>query len=81
MRIVAPIPKTILLVRQNLSKTNLFLRGNFTPFMRKKYSNLRPLLSISFAQRFRKYNKFGHCTKGSGSKKTFKWSEQRKKNP
>ena len=35
MRIVASIPKTILLKRQNSSKIKLFLRCDFTPFLRK----------------------------------------------
>ena len=35
-----------------------------------KYSNLRPLLSITFPQGFRKSKKFGHLTSGSGGKKT-----------
>ena len=52
--------KKIMLVGQNLSKSKLFLRGDFTPFMRKKYSNLRPFLSIIFPQGFGKSKKFGH---------------------
>ena len=45
----------------------------------QKFSNLRPLLSITFPQGFRKSKKFGHWTLGSGGKKTFKWSEQMEK--
>ena len=50
MQIVAPIPKTILLVRQNSSKIKLFFARQFYTLYEKKYSNLRPLLSISFPQ-------------------------------
>ena len=43
------------------------------------FSNLRPLLSITFAQGFRISKKLGHCTLGSGGKKTFKRGEQMRK--
>ena len=39
---------------------------------KQKCSNLRPLLSITFPQGFRRSKNFGHPTLGSGGKKTFK---------
>ena len=42
----------------------------------QKFSNLRPLLSITFPQGFRKSKKFGHWTLRSEGKKTFKQGEQ-----
>ena len=45
----------------------------------RKNSNRRPLLFITFPQEFRKSNKFGHWTSGSGGKRTCNWSEQMKK--
>ena len=41
-----------------------------------KFSNLRPVLSITFPQEFRKSKKFGHWTPKSGGKKTVKRSEK-----
>ena len=45
----------------------------------QKFSNLRPFLSITFTQWFKKSKIFGHVTFGSGGKKAFKRSEQMKK--
>ena len=70
--------KKILLVWQNSSKI-IFFAQRFYTLHEQTYSNLRPPLSISFPQGFRKSKKFGHWTLGSGGTKTFKWSEQRKK--
>ena len=42
----------------------------------QKLSNLRPLLSITFPQGFKKSKKFGHWNSRSGGKKTVKRSEQ-----
>ena len=53
-------------------KKNSFCRGNFIPFMRKKFSNLRPLLCITFPQGFLKSKKFAHRTSGSGGKRPLK---------
>ena len=78
MRIAAPIPNKILLVRQNLLKKKKNARRFYTLY-EQKYLNLRPLLSISFPQGFRQSKKFGHWTLGSGVQKRFEWSEQRKK--
>ena len=64
-----------MLVRQILLKIKL-LHRDLKPIISK---SLRPLLCISFPQGFVKFKKFGHWTSGSGGKKTFKWSEQRKK--
>ena len=47
MRIVAPIPKKILLLRQNFSKIELFFCAAISN------SNLKPLLFVSFPQGFR----------------------------
>ena len=57
-------------------RKKLFLHSDFTPFYEQKFSNMRPLLSITFAWISKK---FGHCTLGSGGKKTFKRCEQLKK--
>ena len=54
----------------------LFSRRRFDTLYEKKFSNMRPLLSITFPQGFRKSKKFGHWTSGSEGKKTFKLSEQ-----
>ena len=51
----------------------------FYTLYEQKFSNRRPLLSITFPQGFRKSKKFGHWTLGSVGKKTFKRSEQIKK--
>ena len=58
------------------SKKNTFFAGQFYTFYEQKFSNLRPLLSITFPQGFRESKKFGHWTLGSGGKKRFKRSEQ-----
>ena len=51
----------------------------FYTIYEQKFSNLRPLLSITFPQGSWKSKKFGHWTLGSGGKKTFKRNEQMKK--
>ena len=51
----------------------------FYTLSEQKFSNLRPLLSITFPQGFWKSKKFWHWTLGNGDKKTFKRSEQMKK--
>ena len=51
---------------------NLGILGSRIPF-------LRPLISITFPQGFRKSKLFGHGTLGSGGKKTFKQNKQMKK--
>ena len=52
----------------------------FCNLYEQKFSNLRPVLSITFPQEFRKSKKFGHWTLWIWGKKTFKRSEQMKKN-
>ena len=42
----------------------------------EKFSNLRPLLSITFPPGFKKSKKFGRRILGSGDKKTLKRSEK-----
>ena len=70
------------LLRQNLPKNKLFFPRRYYTLYKQKFSNLRPLLSITFPREFLKSKKFGHGTSGSGGKKTFKRSEQmKKKNP
>jgi hypothetical protein len=49
-----------------------FLRGVFRQFSNKKYSYLRPLLSITFPQGLQISKNIGHPTSGSGGKKTVK---------
>ena len=44
----------------------------FYTLYEQKFSNLRPLLSITFLKGFRKSKKFGHWTLGIGGKKTVK---------
>ena len=58
--------KKIMLVTQNLSKIKLFFARQLYTLYEQKYSNLRPLLSISFPQGFR-FKKFGHWTSGVGA--------------
>ena len=58
----------ILLVRKNLLKNNFFSWQFYTHY-EQKFSNLRPLPSITFSQEFKKSEKFGHWTSGSGGKR------------
>ena len=60
--------KKILLVRQNLRKTNFFVRQFYTHY-KEKFLNLKQLLSITFHPRFWKSKKIGHWTSGSGGQK------------
>ena len=71
--------KKKLLVGQKSPKKNTFFARRFYTLYEQKFSNLRPLHSITFPQEFRKFKKFGHWTSGSGDKKAFKQSEQIKK--
>ena len=80
MRIVAPIPKNPASKAKFAKKKTFFARRSYTLY-KQKFSYLRPLLFVTFPQGFRKSKKFGHWTSGSGGKKTFKRSEQMKKNP
>ena len=57
----------------------MFWSWQFYTIYEKKFSNLRPLLSITFPQGFRISKKFGHWTLGSGGKKTVKRSEKVKR--
>ena len=59
-------------------RLNKILPRRFYTVYEQKFSNLRPLLSITFPQGFRKSKKFGRWTLGSGSKNMFKRSEQMK---
>ena len=61
------------------NKQKKFAQRFFT-FYKQKFSNLRPLLSITFPQGLLKSKKFRHWTLGSGGKKTVKRSDQ-KRNP
>ena len=60
-----------------------FLPLRLYTLFEQRFSNLRPLCSITFPQGFRLSKKFGHWTLGTGGKKNFKRSEkhQFKKNP
>ena len=78
MRIVAPIQK-IQLVRQNSSKKNFFFAWQFYTLYKQNFSNLRPLLSITFPEGFQKSKAFRHWTLRNRGKRTFKRSEQVKK--
>ena len=60
--------KKIQRVRQSLQQKKTLYEQMF--------SNLRPLLPITFPQGFPKSKKFGHWTLGSGGKKTGKQSEK-----
>ena len=71
MRIVAPGSKA-----KFAEKNNFFFARQFYTLFEQKFSNLRPLLSITFPQGFQKSKKFGHWTLGSGGKKTVKQSEK-----
>ena len=50
MQIVAPIPKKILLVRQNLPKNIYISHGNFTPFMSKSFYIWDQFFSLLFLE-------------------------------
>ena len=76
MRIVAPIPKKS---SQQAKFANLFFVQQFYTLYVQNHPNLRPLLSNTFPQKFRKSTKFGHWTLGSGGKKIFNQSVQMKK--
>ena len=58
---------------QNLPKKNNFFVRQFYFLYKLKFSNVRPLLSITFPQGFQISKNFGYPTSGSGGKKTFKW--------
>ena len=58
------------------SLQNFFSPGRFDTLYEQKFSNLRPLLAITFPQGFRKSKKFGHWTSGSKRKKTVKQSKK-----
>ena len=61
-------------------ESDLFFVRRFYTLYEQKCSNVRPLLSITFPQWFRKSKKFGHWTSGSGGKKMFKRNEEIIKN-
>ena len=73
-----PIPKNLASKAKFAKK--LFFARQFYSQDKWKFSNLRQLLSLNCPQGFRKSKKFGHWTLGSSGKKTFKGSEQMKKN-
>ena len=64
-------------VRQNQPKKTIFFVWRFQTTSKLKFSNLRPLLSITFPQGFQISKNIGHPTSGSGGKKTFKRYLQR----
>ena len=49
---------------------NTFIARQFHTLFEQKFSNLRPLLSITFPQGFRISKKFGYWTSGSGGQKS-----------
>ena len=55
---------------------NFFLLWQFYTLYEQKFSNLRPLFSITFPQGFRIFKKFGHCSLQSRGKTTVKRSEK-----
>ena len=70
MRIVAQIQKDPTSKAKFVKNNTFFFCSAMLHLLwEKKYSNLRPLLSISFPQGFRKFNKLGHWTWGSGRKR------------
>ena len=69
----------ILLVRQIHRKTYFIFARRFYTIYEQKFSNLRPLTSITFPQGFWKSKIFWHWTLGSGGTTTFKLSKQMKK--
>ena len=48
---------------------NYFLAWQFYTLYKLKFSNWRPLLSITFPQGLKKSKKLGHQTSGSGGKR------------
>ena len=67
-----------MLVWENLQQQQKKLR-QFNTICEIKFSNLRPLLPITFLQRCRKSKKIKHWNLESGDQNTFKRSEQMKK--
>ena len=54
--------------KAKLAQKLTFFAWRFYTLYEQKFSNLRPLLSITFPQGFRKYRQFGHWTLESGGK-------------
>ena len=63
-------------MKEEKIRKKLFSSRRFNTLYEQKFSNLRPLLPITFPQGFRISKKFGHWTSGSGGKKTGKRSEK-----
>ena len=61
---------------QQIKKTKKKQLQRFYTHYAQKFSNLRPLLSITLTTGFRNSKKFGHWILGSGDKKTVKGSEK-----
>ena len=69
--------KKILLVRKNSTKKKkIVFARQFHTIYEQKFSNLIPLLFITFPPRFCESKKLGHWTFGSGGKMTVKRSEK-----
>ena len=62
--------------KKNPASKAKFMRQFYTIY-EQKFSNLSPLLSITFPQGFPGSKIFGHWTSGSGGKKTFKRSDKK----
>ena len=58
----------------------MFFARQFYSLYKHKFSNLRPLLCITFLQGFQKYKKFGHWSSGSGGKKMLNRVKKNNKN-
>ena len=69
--------KKILLVRQNSQQQKIFFTRQFYTLHEEKFSNLRPLLSITFPQGFQEPKKFRLCE--VGGKMTLERSKQMQK--
>ena len=74
IRIVASIPKKILIVRQNLLKN--FLQCNFTPFMRKIFQIRDHFFPLLFSKDSKNQKSLDIGLWEVGAKRTFKRSEQ-----
>ena len=79
MLIAAEIPKNPSSKAKFSGKKKPIFGRRFYTLNEQKYSNLRPLLTITFPKVFQNSKKLGHWTSGSGCKKTLNRSEQRKK--
>ena len=62
--------------KKKIIKKYFFPLQQFYTLYEQKFSNVKPLLSITFTQGFQKSKQLGQWTSGSGGEKTVKRSEK-----